>query len=155
MASSPLTAQIRMASPSPAQDFSWPDFDRWQAFFAAADVFPAQWEGLHVVPAPHTPEAEAYQLRKLALFSEWLDMLDRRATTLAHYARQGISARIVRQGAGPACPVCYPFDAREVGPSLDTMPPFHPGCRCVLQAMPTTTARRRPRSDTRSRQRSE
>jgi len=30
-------------------------------------------------------------------------MLDRRATTLAHYARQGIQARIVRQGAGPAC----------------------------------------------------
>ena len=155
MASPSLIERILMAPPTPAQDFSWPDFDRWQAFFAAADVFPARWDGLHVVPAPHTPEAEAYQLRKLALFSEWLDMLDRRATTLAHYARQGIQARIVRQGAGPACPVCDPFDAREVGPSLDTMPPFHPGCRCVLQAVPTAPARRRPRSDTRTRSRSE
>ena len=115
-----------------APDFAWPDFDRWQAFFAAGETFPAGWEGLHVAPPAQTPEAVVYQQRKLTLFSEWLDMLAHRSTVLAHYARQGIRARIERQHAGPACPACDPFNAREVGPGLDTVPPFHPGCRCVL-----------------------
>jgi hypothetical protein len=144
-----------MAPAIVSRDFSWPDFDRWQAFFAAAETFPARWEGLHVVPTPRTPAAEAYHLRKLALFAEWLEMLDRRGQALAHYARQGIRARIERQHAGPECPACDPFNGREAGPGLETVPPFHPGCRCVLQAAPTTPVRRRPRAYPRSRARAE
>jgi hypothetical protein len=134
-------------------DFWWPEFNRWQALFVAADVFPARWEGLHVVPEPHTREAEVYQLRKLALFTEWLDMLESRAPALAHYARQGIRARIERQDAEPACPVCDPLTGRDAGPGLDTVPPFHPGCRCVLQAVPTARMRRRTRTYPRARAR--
>jgi len=117
-----------------ASELSWPDFDRWQAFFAARRTFPARWEGLQVVPPAETPEASAYQHRKLDLLLEWLDMLAHRSTVLAHYARHGMRARIVRQQSGPGCSVCDPFNAREVGPHDDTMPPFHPGCRCLLLA---------------------
>lgn len=127
-------------------DFLWPDFDRWQAAFAATDVFPARWEGLHRVPPTDGPEAETYRLCKLALFSEWLEMLTHRSTVRAHYARQGIRARVVRQDARPPCPACDPFDAREVGLELVAMPPFHPGCRCVLVAMDMGPTRRRARS---------
>ena len=117
--------------------FTWPEFDRWQAFFAARDTFPARWDGLHAVPSPLTPPAalEAYQLRKLDLLFDWLDTLTRRATALGHYTRQGMRARIVRQGDGRRCPVCEPFNALEVTHGSDTMPPFHPGCRCVLMAV--------------------
>lgn len=151
MAPPALTERTSMATAF--ADFSWPDFDRWQAFFAAADSFPARWDGLHVVPAAHTPEAEAYQQRKLALFTDWLDMLDNRPRVLAHYARQGLRARIERQHAGPPCLACDPFNAQEAGPGLETVPPFHPGCRCVLQAVPAVPTRRRPRAYPRSRAR--
>ena len=134
-------------------DFAWPDFDRWQAFFTADGTFPAGWDGLHVAPSAQTPAALVYQQRKLTLFSEWLDMLAHRSTVLAHYARQGIRARIERQHAGPACPACDPFNAREVGPGFDTVPPFHPGCRCVLVAVHRPPATRRPRAYARSRSR--
>ncbi len=135
------------------EDFAWPDFDRWQAFFTARDAFPARWDGLRVVPLPHSPEAEAYQQRKLLLFSEWLEMLAHRTTMLAHYARQGIQPRVVRQHAGPRCPACDPFNAREVGPDPAATPPFHPGCRCVLVAARAAPARRRSRPDERPRSR--
>ncbi|HEX9822176.1 MAG TPA: hypothetical protein VGD07_21455 [Methylomirabilota bacterium] len=153
MAPASLIERSVMALAAAAGDFSWPDFDRWQAVFTADAVFPARWDGLHAAPPPWTPEAEAYQRRKRELFSEWLDMLARRSTVLAHYARQGMGARIVRQDAGPACPVCDRFDAREVGPNLDTVPPFHPGCRCVLLAVHTAPARRRRRAYERPRSR--
>jgi len=117
-------------------DFSWPDFDRWQAAFAAAEIFPARWEGLHRAPPADTPEVETYRLRKLGLFSEWLDMLARRATAHAHFSRQGIRARVARQDMRLPCPACDPFNTVEVGARLDAMPPFHPGCRCVLVAIP-------------------
>jgi hypothetical protein len=126
-----------------ADDASAGDFDRWQAFFTANAPFPSGWEGLHVAPPPETPEAEAYEHRKSSLVSEWVERLANRSVVLAHYARQGMRARIARQHAQPACPVCDPFTAREVGPGLETMPPFHPGCRCVALAVHATTARRR------------
>jgi hypothetical protein len=116
-------------------DFSWPEFDRWQAAFAAAGMFPPRWEGLQRVPRAHTPEAEAYRLGKRVLFDEWLDMLAHRPAVRAHYDGRGIRARVVRQDERAPCPVCDGFNAREVGPGLDAMPPFHPGCRCVLVAM--------------------
>ena len=124
-------------------DFSWPDFDRWQAAFAAAGCFPSRWEGLESTPLPDRPEAEAYRLRKFDLFREWLDMLAARPMVRAHYARRGIRVRIERQDRQPSCPACDHVNGREVGPDLAEMPPFHPGCRCVLVAMhPEPSAQR-------------
>jgi hypothetical protein len=142
-----------MATNTP--DFAWPDFDRWQAAFAAAKVFPARWEGLHRAPPAHTPEADAYRLRKLALLVEWRDMLARRSTVHAHFARQGIRARVERQDMRLPCPACEPFNTREVGTEPDAMPPFHPGCRCVLVAIPVEPAGRRRKSYERLRPRIE
>jgi hypothetical protein len=130
-------------------DFAWPEFDQWQAAFTAVDAFPPGWEGLRCAPPPHTAEADTYRLRKLVLFDEWQDMRARRPALLAHYARQGMRARVVRQDERAPCPACDPFTAGEVGPELDAMPPFHPGCRCVLVAIPvarTTRSRERARS---------
>src|SRR5262245_8294815 len=118
--------------PTRTPDFDWPDFDRWQAVFAATGFFPPRWDGLEHVPPAHAPEAAAYQLRKLVLFQEWLEMLTQRPSVWAHYARRGIRARVERQDRRPSCPACDPFNGREVEPDLEAMPPFHPGCRCVL-----------------------
>jgi hypothetical protein len=145
MASTPLMEPTVMVRRVEGEDFAWPDFDRWQAIFTAAGAFPARWDGLHLAPPPGSAEAAIYQQRKLALFSEWLDMLAHRSVVVAHYARQGIRARIVRQDAEPACPACDPFHGRDVGPDLDTVPPFHPGCRCVLVAVHRAAGRRRSR----------
>lgn len=116
--------------------FSWPEFDRWQSIFAASRTFPARWKGLHEVPSTGmSPAANtAYRLRKTDLLLEWLDALRRGATALHHYTRQGKRARIVQQGDGLRCPVCESFNGREVGNGMDTRPPIHPGCRCVLMA---------------------
>jgi hypothetical protein len=148
-----LIERAAMATSTP--DFAWPDFDRWQAAFAAARVFPARWEGLHRVPPADTPDAEAYRLRKLALLVEWLDMLARRSTVHAHFVRQGLRARVARQDTRLPCPACEPLNTREVGTGLDTMPPFHPGCRCVLVAIPVAPVGRRRKSYERPRGRIE
>jgi hypothetical protein len=137
--------RTRTAMPATTWDFAWPDFDRWQAVFAAAGFFPPRWEGLEHAPPAHTPEAEAYRLRKLVLFREWLDMLAQRPVVRAHYARQGLRARVERQDQSSSCPACDPFNGREVGPEIKAMPPFHPGCRCVLVAMHPGPFRRRAR----------
>jgi hypothetical protein len=147
MAPPPLTDRMPTATaPTTPPDFSWPDFDRWQAAFAAAGIFPPRWEGLQRAPSPQTQEAEAYQFRKLALFYEWLDMLARRPTVQQHYARRGIRARVVRQDERAPCPACDRFNAREVRSGIEAMPPFHPGCRCVLMALHEEPASRRTRS---------
>jgi len=117
--------------------FTWPEFDRWQTIFAESGRFPARWDGLQVVPAPGTsPVARAaYRLRKLDLLCEWLDTLTRGTAALGHYTRQGMRARIVRQGDGQRCPTCESFDGHEVTHAEDPRPPIHPGCRCVLMAV--------------------
>jgi hypothetical protein len=153
MASPALIRPSVVATVAAGRDFAWPEFDRWQAFFTVADVFPDRWEGLHAVPPLHTARAEDYRQRKLALFAEWLDMLAYRTVVLAHYARQGIRPRIARQHAGPACSACDPFDASEIGADLDAIPPFHPGCRCVLVAPRTLAADRDRRPYERARPR--
>lgn len=134
-------------------DFSWPEFDRWQAAFAAIGVFPPRWEGLRCVPSVHTREAEAYQLRKLVLFDEWLDMLARRPAVLAHYARLGLRARVARQDDRAPCPACDRVNGRGVGPGREAVPPFHPGCRCVLVAVHAEPDERHGRSYERPRSR--
>jgi len=150
MASPRLIEHAAMATSTP--DFAWPDFDRWQAVFAAARLFPARWEGLHRAPPADTPEAEAYRRRKHDLLVEWLDMLARRSTAHAHFTRQGIRTRVARQDTRLPCPACEPFNLREAGITLDAMPPFHPGCRCVLVAIPEEPAGRRRKPYERSRQ---
>lgn len=117
--------------------FTWPEFDRWQAIFAASGTFPARWKDLHEVPSPRTSPATsaAYRLRKMDLLLEWLETLRRGAMALHHYTRQGRRARIVQQGDGLRCPVCESLNGREVRHGRDTMPPIHPGCRCVLMAV--------------------
>jgi hypothetical protein len=145
MASSPLIDRVPTGLAGATQDFAWPDFDRWQATFAAAGIFPPRWEGLERAPTAHAQDAERYRLRKLVLYCEWLDMLAHRSVVLAHYARQGIRARIARQDQRPACPACDPFHGCEVGRELDAIPPFHPGCRCVLVASPSERPRARMR----------
>ena len=144
MASSSLIDPLSTAATR--RGVPWPEFDRWQAAFAAADIFPPRWEGLQRVPPPQTREAEEYQLRKLVLFCEWIDMIARRPAVRAHYARQKIRVRVERQDERAPCPVCEPLNAREIGPELDAMPPFHPGCRCVLVAMHRGPVDRRGRS---------
>jgi hypothetical protein len=151
MAPPPLSSRPLVDAAGAMGDFSWPEFDRWQAAFAAAEVFPPCWEGLHCAPPTDTREAEAYRLRKRVLFDEWLDMLARRPAVLAHYARQGLRARVARQDDRAPCPACDPFNAREVGAGREAIPPFHPGCRCVLVASSAGRERRersheRPRS---------
>jgi hypothetical protein len=123
--------------------FNWAEFDRWQAVFAAGGIFPRRWDGLQLAPASHaTPTARAtYGQRKLELLLEWLDMLARRAAELSHYTKQGRQVRIVRQHDDDGCPTCKSSGAHEVRHGRDTMPPLHPGCRCVLMAA-TTVARR-------------
>ena len=134
-----MTDPSRAAAAS-ITDFPWPDFDRWQAAFTAAGVFPPRWEGLQRVPPGRTSEAEAYRLRKRALFHEWQAALAQQPVVRAHYARRGIRARVVRQQERAPCPVCESFSGCEVGAGLDAMPPFHPGCRCVLVAVPSVPA---------------
>jgi hypothetical protein len=117
--------------------FTWSAFDRWHAFFTARGAFPPRWDGLHVVPASEAPPAVrmAYRQRKLDLLLEWLDVLRRQASELGRYTRQGVRVRIVRQEDGHRCPACEIFDARETRDGSETMPPLHPGCRCVLMAV--------------------
>jgi urocanate hydratase len=120
-----------------SRGFTWPEFDRWHAIFAASGTFPARWKGLHDDPSAQTSPAAraAYRLRKLDLLLDWLDTLRRGAAALHHYTRQGMRARIVQQGDGLRCPVCESFNGREVEQGMGTMPPIHPGCRCVLMAV--------------------
>jgi len=128
------------------RDLPWPDFDRWQAAFAAAGLFPPRWEGLERAPLSSSAEAEAYRQRKLLLFREWLDMLANRPAMRAHYTRRGLRVRVERQDQQPPCLACDRFNGHEVGSELDALPPFHPGCRCVLVAMHPRPFRRRGRS---------
>lgn len=153
MASPSLIDPLATPDVTATQPLSWPEFDRWQAAFAAAQIVPPRWEGLQRIPPPHTREAEEYHLRKLAMFCEWTDMIARRPAVRAHYARQQIRVRVVRQDEHAPCPACEPFNAREVGAELDMMPPYHPGCRCVLVAVQRVQVSRRGRSNERPRSR--
>lgn len=122
-----------------ARDFEWPEFDRWYGVFARRGVFPPLWEGLEHRPcrAASSPIRQAYHEQKLYLLVDWLQALDiTRAevrAALARYAKLGVGARITRQGGGSPCPACDPLDHREVN-EIPDLPPFHPGCRCVILA---------------------
>lgn len=139
------------------RDFRWPEFDRWQAFFAERWKFPPLWDALKKAPAPRTaPEIRhAYQQQKLYLLLHWLQSLEttraQSRIALARYAQRGIRAKIARQGDGAPCPVCDPMNGREVTDNPRDLPPFHPGCRCLVLGIngageaPTARRRRPPR----------
>ncbi len=121
-----------------ARDFDWPEFDRWQAFFAERRRFPPAWEGLAAPPTTRAaPEARAaYRTRKLALLLDWLRGLTTRRAELrsqiARYARLGVRARIARLDEQLPCPICDSLDRLDVKTALTRLPPFHPGCRCLI-----------------------
>ncbi|MBI4607746.1 MAG: hypothetical protein HY726_01905 [Candidatus Rokubacteria bacterium] len=134
-----------------ARDFGWPEFDRWQAIFAEQWKFPPLWDELKKTPALRaSPEIRhAYQEHKLYLLLHWLQSLEttraQTRTALARYARRGIRAEIVRQGDGVPCPVCDPLNHREVEDDSPDLPPFHPGCRCLVLAISEVSqAHRKP-----------
>lgn len=134
-----------------ARDFGWPEFDRWQAIFAEQWKFPPLWDELKKTPTLRaSPEIRhAYQEHKLYLLLHWLQSLEttraQTRTALARYARRGIRAEIARQGDGAPCPVCDPLNHREVKEHLLDLPPFHPGCRCLILAISEVSrAYRRP-----------
>src|SRR4029077_16669269 len=114
---------------------------------------PPRWGGPPRTPPAPTLEAKTFRLRKQGLLAEWLDMLARRSNVHAHFARQGIRARVARQDMRLPCPAGDPFNTREVGAELEATPPFHPGCRCVLVAIPMARVGRRRRSYVRPRPR--
>src|SRR3989304_2102899 len=60
------------------RDFRWPEFDRWQAFFAERWEFPPLWDKRKKAPAPRSaPQArDAYQEQKLYLLLHWLQSLE-------------------------------------------------------------------------------
>jgi hypothetical protein len=129
-----------------ARDFHWPEFERWQSIFAEWWKFPPLWDELKKAPTLRAaPEIRhAYQEHKLYLLLHWLQTLEttraQTRTALARYARRGIRAEITRQRDGVPCPVCDPLNHREVNDNLPDLPPFHPGCRCLVLAI--TEARR-------------
>ncbi len=116
------------------RDFSWPEFDRWQTFFARQGTFPPLWENVEKVPTAcgALKVRHAYQTQKLYLLLDWLFNLETTRTTLARYAKQNVRVKTTRQGSGVPCPVCDGFDRREVRDRSRDLPPFHPGCRCVV-----------------------
>ena len=119
------------------KDFGWPEFDRWQAFFADRGKFPPLWDELKTTP-PRRASSEhrdAYCQHKLRLLLDWLQSFETTREALAHYARRGIRAEITRQGDGAPCPVCDPFNHWEVKGMREGLPPFHPGCRCLIVAI--------------------
>ena len=120
-----------------AKEFAWPEFDRWHAFFARCGTFPPLWDEVKRIPnLRDSPEIrDAYDRHKLYLLLDWLQNLEGARAALAHYRGRGVSAKIARQGDGALCPACDPFNHREVKDRQEELPPFHPGCRCLVVAI--------------------
>jgi hypothetical protein len=131
------------------RDFEWPEFDRWQALFESRGRFPLRWTGLESVPHPDAPVAmlESYRRRKVALLVDWLRALavtraEIRAALL-RYATRGLMGEVACQSRDAACPACGPLHRELVHGASTPLPPFHPGCRClVLAASPPHRAAR-------------
>jgi len=121
-------------------DFRWPEFDRWQAVFAEHGIFPPLWSGLE--RRPHRKAAPSarglYQQRKLLLLIDWLYALGTTraecVTALTRYSARGLQAMIARQTVDVSCPACAPLHHEQLACTAPTLPPFHPGCRCVVLA---------------------
>jgi hypothetical protein len=127
------------------RDFEWPEFDRWYSIFARRGHFPPLWDGVARRPGSGDPWAtwQAYQHRKLYLLIDWLHGLvvtraEMRAA-LARYAGRGLTAEITRQNAEINCPACDVVNNETVRPGPEHVPPFHPGCRCLILVAPART----------------
>ncbi len=120
-----------------AEEFAWPEFDRWRAFFAQREKFPPLWDEVKRIPnLRDSPESrDAYRRHKFYLLLDWLQSLEASRSALAHYRERGVRAKITRQGDGALCPACDPFNHREVKHKREELPPFHPGCRCLVVAI--------------------
>jgi hypothetical protein len=124
----------------PVRDFAWPEFDRWQMLFAEQQTFPTLWHDLERPPAfrASSEVLRAYHERKIYLLLDWLHSVEttraEMRTALARFVRRGVRAEIRRQGDGHACAVCDAATLREVNGDLRKLPPFHPGCRCLVLA---------------------
>jgi hypothetical protein len=125
------------------RQFGWPEFDRWYTIFARHGHFPPLWDGVARPPGPDDswPAWQAYQSRKLYLLIDWLHgLVVTRAemrSALARYAVLGLPAEITRQSAEIACPVCDLRIHADIGDAPYSVPPFHPGCRCLILAAPS------------------
>jgi hypothetical protein len=122
------------------RDFEWPEFDRWHTLFTRRGHFPPMWEGVARRPCPADPwpARQAYQDRKLYLLIDWLHGLvvtraEMRAA-LTRYAVLGLPAEITRQSAEITCPACDRLDSQDTQGHPSDVPPFHPGCRCLVLA---------------------
>lgn len=127
-----------------ARDFEWPEFDRWHTIFSRRGVFPPSWQGLERRPFRDAsfPTWQAYQERKFYLLLDWLHgLIATRAqmrAALARYALRGLRAVIARQSADIKCPACDVLSHEHVRRSSNDVPPFHPGCRCLILATQQT-----------------
>ena len=121
------------------RDFAWPEFDRWQSFFAECGEFPPRWDHLRTAPALRAPAAArtAYRIEKLQLLLDLLHGLETSHAALARYAKRGIRVEVARQDEGARCLVCERESRREATGGAGRLPPFHPGCRCLLVAVRT------------------
>lgn len=125
-----------------ARDFEWPEFDGWHAVFTGRGAFPPLWDGLERRPAPGVslPVQQVYRERKLRLLIDWLHGLvatraEMRAA-LRRYTMRGFQAEITRQSADTLCPACDPLNHENIQSNSGDVPPFHPGCRCLILATP-------------------
>ena len=84
---------------------------------------------------------QAYLDRKLYLLIDWLHGLivtraEMRAA-LARFAVLGLTAEITRQSPEITCPICDRLNNENVLHHPGDVPPFHPGCRCLILAAPS------------------
>lgn len=130
-----------------AREFEWPEFDRWHSLFTERGAFPPLWDGLEHRPGRGDPgEArDAYQKRKCYLLVDWLHgLITTRAemrAALTRYSERGLGAEITRQTIDIGCPACDPLNHGAVRRGAPDVPPFHPGCRCLILAARPTAAR--------------
>ena len=124
------------------RDFEWPEFDRWHALFTRRGHFPPLWEAVARQPCPGDPwpARQAYLDRKLYLLIDWLHGLvvtraEMRAA-LTRYAVLGLPSEITRQSPEIVCPACDRLNNEDVLDHPRDLPPFHPGCRCLILTAP-------------------
>ena len=128
------------------REFHWPEFDRWQSLFARCGHFPPMWDEVARPLGPDGPWRawQSYQHRKLYLLIDWLHGLvvtraEMRAA-LTRYAGRGLVAEITRQSAEISCPMCDRLNNENACHRPEDIPPFHPGCRCIILAAPRLRA---------------
>jgi hypothetical protein len=126
-----------------ARDFEWPEFDRWHTIFTQRGHFPPLWDEVERQPGGDASWTawQAYRHRKLYLLIDWLHGLvvtraEMRAA-LTRYAVLGLDAEITRQSPEITCPACDRLNNENVLQHPGDVPPFHPGCRCLILAAPS------------------